>query len=201
MFILLATNNKHKKYELQQIMGGISLKTPDEIGLDFDCDETGTTFQANSLLKAETLYKLTGKPVIADDSGLCVESLGGAPGIFSARYGSSAGEPELESGERNRLLLENMKGFRGAAERKAVFVCCMTAILDDYRIYSVQETMEGYIADEPFGAGGFGYDPVFYLPEKKMTVAELPDTEKNRISHRGRAAARLGSLLEGEFNE
>jgi XTP/dITP diphosphohydrolase len=201
MYILLATNNKHKKQELQQILSRIRLKTPDEIGIDFDCDETGTTFQENSLLKAETLYKLAGTPVIADDSGLCVDALGGAPGIFSARYGSPQSGPDLESSERNSFLLSNLKNFSGPEARKAVFVCCMTVIIDDYRIYSVQETMNGFITDEPCGKGGFGYDPVFYLPGKEMTVAELSDTEKNKISHRGRAAVRLGMLLEGAFNE
>lgn len=201
MYILLATNNKHKKQELSQIMSGVTLKTPDEIGIDFDCDETGATFAENSLLKAQTLYKLTGRPVIADDSGLCIEALGGAPGIYSARYGSPEGGPDLESGERNSFLLENLKEFSGPAQRKATFVCCMTAILGDYRIYSVQETMEGRITDVPYGKGGFGYDPVFFLPEKGMTVAELPENEKNKISHRGRAAEKLGRLLEGAFNE
>ncbi len=144
---------------------------------------------------------MTGRPVIADDSGLCIEALGGAPGIYSARYGSPEGGPDLESGERNSFLLENLKDFSGRAERKATFVCCMTAILSDYRIYSVQETMEGFITDEPYGKGGFGYDPVFFLPKKGMTVAELPENEKNKISHRGRAAEKLGRLLEGALNE
>jgi len=187
--------------ELQQIMKGIDLKTPDELGISFECDETGTSFQENSLLKAETLYKLTGTPVIADDSGLCIEALDGAPGIYSARYGSEDTGKELESPERNRFLLDNLKTFSGAEKRRAVFVCCMTAIIDDYRIYSIQETMKGIITEEPYGKGGFGYDPVFYLPEKKMTVAELPEAEKNRISHRGRAAIKLGRLLEGALDE
>jgi len=195
--LLLATNNQHKKYELQQILSSINLITPEEIGIDFNCDETGSTFLENSMLKAETLYRIAGKPVIADDSGLCVKGLDGAPGIYSARYGSPENGPDIESQERNTYLLENMAKLSGAAERSATFVCCMSAIINDYRVYTVQETMEGYIADVPYGAGGFGYDPVFYLPKYSKTVAELSDTEKNRISHRGRAAAKLGLLLEG----
>ena len=201
MEFLLATNNRHKKLELEKIMSGVSLKTPEEIGIDFDCDETGETFLENSMLKARTLYSLARKPVIADDSGLCVAGLGGAPGIYSARYGSAEGGPELESGERNNFLLSNMKALTGPEERKAFFVCCMTAILDDYRIYTVQETMNGFIAVEPYGEGGFGYDPVFFLPERGMTVAQLPENEKNMISHRARAASRLALLIGGKSNE
>jgi XTP/dITP diphosphohydrolase len=192
---VLATNNKHKKQELQKIMTGINIITPDEIGIDFDCDETGTTFLENSMLKAQTLYELAGRPVIADDSGLCVEGLDGAPGIFSARYGSPAGGPDLESSERNIFLLNKMASLKGPEERKATFVCCMSAIIDKYRIYTVQETIAGFIAEKPYGAGGFGYDPVLYLPEQLKTVAELTDNEKNKISHRARAALRLGLLL------
>ena len=198
---LLATNNKHKKLELQQILSSVELKTPEDIGVDFDCDETGTTFLENSMLKAQTLFDLTGKPVIADDSGLCVEGLDGGPGIYSARYGSPSGGPDLESPERNRFLLDNMKHLSGPEERKAFFVCCMTAIIDEYRVYTVQETMKGFIADEPYGKGGFGYDPVFFLPQYGKTVAELPDDEKNKISHRGRAAVKLAGLLEGAEND
>ncbi|MDC7226863.1 MAG: RdgB/HAM1 family non-canonical purine NTP pyrophosphatase [Spirochaetales bacterium] len=194
---LLATNNQHKKHELQQIMSGINLVTPDELGIEFDCDETGKTFLENSVLKAQTLFSLAGKPVIADDSGLCVEGLEGAPGIFSARFGSPEHGPDLESPERNTFLLKSMSGVRGPEERTATFVCCMSAILDQYRIYTVQETMKGYIADEPYGKGGFGYDPVFFLPGEGKTVAELSDAEKNLISHRGRAAMRLNNLLKG----
>ena len=192
---LLATNNNHKKEELQQIMTGIVIKTPSDIGLNFDCDETGSTFLENSMLKARTLFEISGKPVIADDSGLCVAGLDGAPGIYSARYGSKDGEPDLSSEERNRLLLHNMADLKTDDQRAAFFVCCMTAIIDEYRVYTVQETMNGYIARESYGRGGFGYDPVFYLPERGMTVAELPENEKNMISHRGRAAAKLGLLL------
>jgi XTP/dITP diphosphohydrolase len=198
MTFLIATNNTHKKHELQQIMKEIEFTAPDESGISFDCEETGSTFLENSLLKAQTLHDLTGKPVLADDSGLCVEGLGGAPGIFSARYGSTEKGKELESLERNRYLLSSMEHLRENKDRRAFFVCCMTAILGEYRTYIVQETIEGYITHSPSGAGGFGYDPVFFIPEKKRTMAELSEKEKNLISHRGRAASRLAEMLKGE---
>ncbi len=198
---VLATNNQHKKIELQQILKEVNLLTPADLGIDFDCEENGKSFLENSLLKARTLYGQTGKAVIADDSGLCVTGLDGAPGIFSARYGSNGSGPDLESSERNSFLLSNMKHLKSPEERAAMFVCCMSVIVDDYRVYTVQETMKGYIAEEPFGAGGFGYDPVFFLPEYGKTVAELSDEEKNLISHRGRAAARMGLLLKGALDE
>lgn len=194
---LLATNNNHKKEELQKILTGINLITPDELNIDFDCEETGSTFTENSLQKAQTLYKLSGKPVIADDSGLCVNGLDGAPGIYTARYGSPENGPDLESSERNDFLLKNMKNLKGTEERKAYFVCCMSAIIDDYTVYTVQESIEGSIAEETYGAGGFGYDPVFFLPGHGKTVAELTESEKNKISHRARAAQKIGLLLAG----
>ncbi len=197
MELLLATNNQHKKHELSQILSGHKIITPDEIGIDFDCDETGTTFLANSLLKAETLFKLAGRPIIADDSGLCVDSLGGEPGIYSARYGSSGG-PDLSSEDRNLYLLDKMKHLETTAERTAHFVCCMSLIIDEYRVYTVQESVDGSITFEPAGCGGFGYDPVFFLPRYGMTVAEIGEAEKNKISHRGRAASRLAKLIIGE---
>lgn len=197
MELLLATNNQHKKLELSQILNQHKIITPDEIGIDFDCDETGTTFLANSLLKAETLFEIAGRPVIADDSGLCVDGLEGEPGIYSARYGSGGG-PELSSGERNNFLLGRMKHLTTPGERSAHFVCCMSLIIDEYRVYTIQESVDGSITFEPAGCGGFGYDPVFFLPDYGMTVAEIGEDEKNKISHRGRAASRLAKLLIGE---
>ena len=178
-------------------MPQVELSTPADEGIIFNCDETGSTFLENSLLKARTLYELTGRPVIADDSGLCVNALDGAPGIFSARYGSAGKGEDLEISERNAFLLDNMVQYTDPADRTAFFVCCMSAIIDDYRVYTVQERVEGRITTSPFGEGGFGYDPIFFLPGHNMTVAELPDEEKNKVSHRGRAAARLAILLKG----
>ncbi len=193
MEIVLASGNMHKKKELEKIFSGHKLVLPSELGVDFDCDETGKTFLENALLKAETLYKQVGKPVLADDSGLCVDALDGGPGIYSARYGSDEGRPKLTDSERNTLLLSRLEGKEN---RKAAFVCCMALITSPDRIFTVQETFPGEIAHRPFGGGGFGYDPVFVEPISGKTVAELSDDEKNRISHRGRAGRRMNAILE-----
>jgi XTP/dITP diphosphohydrolase len=135
---------------------------------------------------------LSGKPVLADDSGLSLPGLGGEPGVYSARYGSEVYGEKLDAPVRNRYLLSRLKGIE---DRRAFFVCCMVAVLEEYRFYTVQETLHGEIVDTPSGRGGFGYDPIFYLPERERTVAQLPEGEKNRISHRGKAGAVLNSLL------
>jgi XTP/dITP diphosphohydrolase len=191
MKLWLATNNEHKKRELEQIFSGHSLVTPASAGLVFDPDETGSTFIENTLIKARALYDLVHEPVIADDSGLCVDALDGRPGIFSARYGSTNGK-KLESWERNALLLKELEH---TSNRRARFVCSMVALFSHDRFYVVQETLEGEIIRESRGTGGFGYDPILYLPERGCTVAELSDDEKNRISHRGKAGKVLANLL------
>ncbi len=192
MEIVLATGNMHKKEELEQILSGHKILIPSDLGLEFDCDETGTTFLANARLKAETLYTLTGRPVLADDSGLCVKALDGGPGIYSARYGSENGA-QLSDRSRYELLLKNMEGVE---DREAHFVCAMVLILAPYREFAVQETFDGRIADSPFGGGGFGYDPVFIDALSGKTAAELSAEEKNRVSHRGKAGRAMAALLE-----
>ncbi|AEJ19400.1 RdgB/HAM1 family non-canonical purine NTP pyrophosphatase [Gracilinema caldarium] len=191
MKLWLATNNEHKKRELEQIFSGHILVTPASAGLVFDPDETGSTFIENTLIKARVLYDLVHEPVIADDSGLCVDALDGRPGVFSARYGSTNGK-KLESWERNALLLKELEH---ETNRKARFVCSMVALFSHDRFYVVQETLEGEIIRESRGSGGFGYDPILYLPERGCTVAELSEDEKNRISHRGKAGKALAKLL------
>lgn len=193
MKILIATQNKHKVGELQYILKDHILVTPGEMGIPFDFEETGSSFFENSYGKAMELYKSAGLPVIADDSGLVVPALGGEPGIYSARYGASEKGKNLEAPERNEYLLNKMNGI---TNREAFFVCCMTLILTENRFFSAQETMEGIIASEPSGVHGFGYDPLFYLPEYGKTVAQIPEEEKNRISHRGRAGRRINVLLK-----
>lgn len=137
------------------------------------------------------LRALVDLPVLADDSGLCVEALGGEPGIRSARYGASGGA-RLDDGDRNRYLLGLLEG---AVDRDARFVCCLVLMLTADRWFAFQETLEGSITRSPAGAGGFGYDPVFYVPQAGKTVAELPDAVKDRISHRGKAGARARAVL------
>ncbi|MDR1374867.1 MAG: RdgB/HAM1 family non-canonical purine NTP pyrophosphatase [Treponema sp.] len=204
MTLWFATGNLHKREELAAVLKGHTVKMPREGGFVFDPDETGTTFLENALIKGRALYRLVREPVIADDSGLCVDALGGGPGIYSARYGSgrnretgAPGEGKLSAPERNALLLEELGD---TPRRSARFVCAMALILGEDRFCTVQETLEGEIAGslgEARGSGGFGYDPVFYLPGRGCTVAELSEADKNLISHRGKAARAIAKLLAG----
>jgi XTP/dITP diphosphohydrolase len=192
MDIVLATGNKHKKQELEQILRDHTILLPADGGVNFACDETGQTFLDNALLKAQALYRQVQRPVLADDSGLCVKALGGAPGIYSARYGSEGGKT-LSDRERYEYLLKNLEGQK---DREACFVCAMVLILSPYRVYSVQEVLDGSIALTPLGDGGFGYDPVFIDRLSGKRIAEMGEEEKNRISHRGRAGFLINKLLE-----
>lgn len=193
MTLVLATGNPHKKEEIRDILPKNEILIPADLGIDFDFEETGSSFLENSLGKALALFKLIQKPVLADDSGLCVDALKGAPGIYSARFGAPPGGPDLESPERNALLLKTMTGL---ANRTAFFVCAMVLVLDEYRIFTVQETIQGEILTQPLGTGGFGYDPLFYIPALGKTMAELSAEEKNSLSHRGRAGKRMAALLK-----
>jgi XTP/dITP diphosphohydrolase len=193
--IVLATANRHKALELRRIFPADEIVLPADLGIEFDHEETGDTYLDNALGKAMALFRQAGHPVMADDSGLSVAALGGEPGVLSARYGSTPGGPRLADVDRNRYLLSRMKGVK---DRRAFFVCCLVFVAGDYRFFVAQETVEGVIAHEPAGSGGFGYDPLFYLPARAMTVAELPDAEKDRVSHRGRAAARLAQLIASQ---
>ena len=193
MTIVLASQNSHKKLEISQILSNHTILLPRDEGIDFDYQETGSTFLDNALGKAMHLNELTGKPAIADDSGLCVTSLGGEPGVLSARYGSEDGGCKLTDTDRYDLLLNNM---RGITDRRAYFVCCMVLLFDESRFFVAQETVHGEITLSPQGDGGFGYDPVFFLPEYGKTVAQLNPEEKNAISHRGKATAAIAKLLD-----
>jgi XTP/dITP diphosphohydrolase len=214
MIIWLATGNNHKKKELAAILGGgYELHIPADAGLDFDPAETGNSFHENALLKARELYRLLsgrrpplfnpGDPVIADDSGLCVDALDGRPGIYSARYagppgvsGCAADGKKLEPAERNALLLAEIGGN---PRRSARFVCAMALLFSPERFFLVQETVEGEIVRDmknAKGSGGFGYDPVFVVSGLGRTMAELSDTGKNHISHRGKAGRAVAELLE-----
>lgn len=194
MKILLASGNAHKKDELNKILEGHTLVLPIDLGIEMDVDETGETYFDNALLKAEALYKLSGGlPVLADDSGISVNALNNKPGVHSARYGSIEHGRDLTDIEKYNYLLKNLKGV---TDRKASFICCMVLILDKNRMLSIQESFEGEITEEPYGKGGFGYDPIFYVPEFGKTAAELTEEEKNRVSHRGKAGAILKKLLE-----
>lgn len=193
MTLFIATNNAHKLEEIRSAMPGLDIRGPRDAGLDFDFPEDADSFLGNSTGKALALWRLLRVPVLADDSGLCVDALGGRPGVLSARYGSAPGAPSLESGDRNAMILDEMAG---KADRKCRFVCSMSLVLTPDRIFVVQETCEGQVLDKPRGTGGFGYDPIVFLPELGRSVAELSQAEKNRVSHRGRAIARMAAVLE-----
>ena len=183
MKVILASKNPHKLTELSAILSqhGFEIALESEYGLDIDVDETGTTFEENSLLKAEAVMKASGLPVLADDSGLMVDALDGAPGVYSARYGHKSSD-----GERTAFLLENMKDVADE-KRTAKFVCVITCLWPDGRKIVARGECPGVITREVHGENGFGYDPVFYLPELGMTYAELLSEQKNAISHRARA--------------
>lgn len=184
MKVILASKNQHKLTELSAILSqlGFEIALESEYGLDIDVEETGTTFEENSFLKADAVMKASGLPVLADDSGLMVDALDGAPGVYSARYGHKASDKE-----RTAYLLENMKDVP-EERRGAKFVCVITCLFPDGRKnWSPEASAPASLARAPHGENGFGYDPVFYLPELGMTYAELPSEQKNAISHRARA--------------
>ena len=190
---MVATGNAHKLLELAELFPGHSLLRPVDGGYpDFDVEEDGTTFFENAYKKAEALYRLSRRPVLADDSGLAVRALGGEPGIHSARYGSEDGRLKLEAPERNALLLGNCAAIQ---DRACAFVCCLVLMLSEERFFVVQESLEGKLLHEPRGEGGFGYDPIVWVPPLGKSVAELSAAEKNAISHRGRASRRMARIL------
>ncbi len=191
MKLVLASKNKKKLVEMNDILSrlGVQVCSEAEAGVDVEVEETGTTFEENSLLKARTVMEASGMPAIADDSGLCVDALGGAPGVYSARYGGEG----LDDTGRYRLLLENM---RGQSPRTARFVSVITCCFPNGDVITARGECPGTIAFAPMGEGGFGYDPVFFLPERKKTFAQLTAEEKNEISHRGKALALFQEKLK-----
>ena len=192
MKVILASKNAHKLEELSAILGqlGFEIALESEYGLDIEVEETGTTFEENSLLKAEAVMRASGMPVLADDSGLMVDALGGAPGVYSARYGHKSSDAE-----RTAYLLENMIDVPDEA-RTAKFVCVITCLWPDGRKIVARGECPGRILHEVHGSNGFGYDPVFFVPEKGKTFAELLPGEKNAISHRARALAEFCRLYK-----
>lgn len=194
---IIATNNKKKLGELSAILGklGIEAISMREAGLSMEIEENGTTYEENSMIKAKAVYDATGIPAIADDSGLEVYALNNEPGVYSARY---AGENATDDENLDKLL-ENMKAVPDD-KRGGKFVSCVACVIDENRSFTVRGECEGVIIHERAGEGGFGYDPVFYVPEMKMTFSELPAEEKNKISHRGLALVKLGEKL-GELRE
>jgi len=192
MKIYFASGNTHKKQELERIFYEHTIVIPGDEGIGFDPEETEATFYGNALIKARTLFELVGQPVIADDSGICIDALDGAPGVLSARSGSENGRI-LDAEQRNTLVLEQM---RGKESRSARFVCNMILYSGRDQFVSVQETLEGELICESRGTGGFGYDPILFIPEYGKTVAELSADEKEKCSHRGKAGRIIARLVD-----
>ena len=190
MRILLATNNAKKLIELQQLLGdSFELLTLKDVGIDNVPDETGTTFRENALIKAQAAQKHCDLPVISDDSGLCVEALNGEPGVYSAEYGKPLAVTDQD---RNELLLRNMNLHNN---RACYFVCCFCLLLPNQPPQYFEGYCHGELLRQPQGENGFGYDPIFYLPQFEKTMAELTPNEKNSVSHRGQAAQKLKEYL------
>ena len=193
MKLIIASNNAHKIHEIKQILAGkfdeiLSLR---EAGVDHETVEDGKTFAENALKKACEIAEITGCAALADDSGLCVSALDGAPGVISARY-AGGGVVHSTDAENNALLLKNLEGI---TDRSAYFICAIALVYPDGRIVSADGYMHGNIIDGPRGSQGFGYDPLFLPMGESRTVAELSDEEKNAISHRGNALKELLSKI------
>ena len=195
MKAVLASHNKKKMAEMRAILSelGVEILSQADVGVDIEPDETGTTFEENARIKAEAIMQATGLPAIADDSGLVVDALNGEPGVYSARYGGEG----LDDTGRWQLLLKNMEGKENRACRFVSVICC--AFPDGSQLMTRGEC-HGVVAEGPRGDGGFGYDPVFWLPEKGKSMAELSPEEKNSISHRGNALRVFKEELEKKLN-
>ena len=191
MKYVLATHNPGKLKEMGAILArfGVEVVSPKDLGLTVDVEETGTTFAENAMLKAKAICAAAHLPAIADDSGLCVDALNGGPGVYSARYGGEG----LDDRGRYMLLLNNM---RGQTTRAAHFACAIACAFPNGDTLTAEGRCDGTIAFAPMGEGGFGYDPVFFVPEKAKTFGQLTAEEKSAISHRGRALESFVGKLE-----
>ena len=185
MKVVLASKNPHKLKEISKITEkfGFDLVLQSELGVDIDVEETGSTFEENSLLKAEAVMKATGLPALADDSGIAVDALNGEPGIYSARYGF---DESLDDWGRLLLLLKNTEHVPDG-QRQAQFVCVISFVTPDGKVIQARGEIHGELTREPYGENGFGYDPIFYYPPLGKTTAELSPEEKNEVSHRANA--------------
>ena len=182
MRVVLASKNKHKLVEISKITEkfGIELVMESDLGVDIDVEETGTTFEENSYIKAEAVMKATGLPALADDSGIAVDALNGEPGIYSARYGF---DESLDDWGRLLLLLKNTESVPDG-QRQAQFVCVITMVTPEGQVIQARGEIHGELLREAKGQNGFGYDPIFYYPPYGKTTAEMTPEEKNQVSHR-----------------
>ena len=209
MKLYLASGNEHKRIEMQQILPEFEILIPKDEGIEFEPEETGSTFYENSMIKAKALWDIVKAPVIADDSGICVDALGGAPGIYTSRYAGPEfmkGRPDgkkIPQDEQNRLPIEQLNATK-SDNRSCHYTCSIVLMLNPDRFFVAQETFEGKLIDsieKQAGTGGFGYDPIVFLPEYGKTVAEISADEKNRISHRGKAVKIIKTILSAVFEK
>ena len=189
--IVLASNNKDKVKEVKQILKDYDIVSLKDAGISVDVEENGTTFEENALIKARAIAKLTGKMTMADDSGLEIDYLDKAPGVYSARFMGHDTSYDIK----NKALIEKLEGVEGK-DRSCRFVCAIAVVFPDGRELVKRGTMEGLLAKEISGDNGFGYDPIVYLPEYGKTSASLSPEEKNKISHRGKALALIKEELK-----
>lgn len=182
--IIFATTNEGKMKEIRMILAdlGMEILSLKDLNINVDIEEDGKTFEENAIIKAKTICELTGEMVLADDSGLEVDYMDKAPGVYSARY---LGEDTPYS-VKNQTIIDNLKDAKGE-ERSARFVCAIAAAFPDGRVLTTEATIEGYIGYEEKGTNGFGYDPLLYVPEYDMTTGQMDSAMKNKISHRGKA--------------
>lgn len=185
MKVVLASKNKHKLIEISKITEkfDIELMMESDLGVDIDVEETGTTFEENSFLKANAVMQATGLPALADDSGIAVDALNGEPGVYSARYGF---DESLDDWGRLQLLLKNTEQVPDG-QRQAQFVCVITLVMPDGQTIQARGEVHGELLRAPAGEGGFGYDPIFYYPPFGKSLAEVTPEEKNSVSHRAKA--------------
>lgn len=190
--IILATKNKNKLVEVKAVLGNdYEVLSMEDIGIDVDVEENGTTFEENATIKAEAICKICGKPVMADDSGLEIDYLDKKPGVLSARFLGHDTSYDIK----NAKILEMLEDVP-EEKRTARFVCSIAVAFPDRDTVVVRDTIEGIIGYESAGENGFGYDPIFYVPELKKTTAQLSMEEKNKISHRGKALVKMANKLK-----
>lgn len=191
--IIFATGNEGKMKEIRMILSdlGYDICSMKEVGIDIDIEEDGKTFEENAIIKAKAISERTGEIVLADDSGLEVDYLDKAPGIYSARF---LGE-DTSYDVKNRYIIDKLTNAKGE-ERSARFVCAIACVFPDGVVETTRGTIEGYIGYEQKGENGFGYDPIFYIPEFDCTSAELSSEVKNSISHRGKALESMKKIIQ-----
>ncbi len=191
MKLIIASNNTHKLREIREILGDSfeEILSLQDAGIDHETVEDGQTFMGNAEKKAREIMEISGCCALADDSGLCVDALGGAPGVYSARFSGVHGDDKAN----NRVLLEKLQGVE---DRSAHFTCAIALAWPDGHVDRAEGYFYGQIAHEEAGENGFGYDPLFYLPERGCTSAQLTPEEKNAVSHRAVALRRLLALLQ-----